>query len=75
MKESRRRLKTVQLETGASGRTPRQELPREGEMGEKSLLSLCGNDVEAVKAHSEETARTRSLGVVSLCRRNPGSFK
>lgn len=74
MKASRRRLKTIQLETDTGGRTQRQELPRERQR-RKSLFFLCGNDFEAVKAHSDETARTCSIGVVSLCRRNLGSFK
>lgn len=69
MKASESRLKTIQLETGAGGRTQRQVLPGERRR-RKSLLSCA-----AVKAHSEDTVRTCSLGVVSLCRRNLGSFK
>ena len=69
MKASRRRLKTIQLETDAGGRThaAARITLREGETEEKITFYFCGNDFEAVKAHSEETARTSSLGVrVSL---------
>lgn len=70
MKAPESRLKTIQLETAAGGRTQRQVLPGERRR-RKSLLSPRA----AVKAHSEDTVRTCSLGVVSLCRRNLGSFK
>ena len=73
MKASRRRLKTFQLESGAGGWTQQQELQREREREKKRdrvsrksfffFFLLHGNDFEAVKAHSEETAWTYSLGV------------
>ncbi len=75
MKTSRIRLKTIQLETDGGGRTQQQELPTERQRRKITLFFFCGNDFEAVKAHSEETVRTCSLGVVSLCRRNLGNFK
>lgn len=71
MKASRRRLKTIQLEP-VDGHS--SENYTETEEIFFFFLSLP-DDFEAVKAHSEETARTSSLGVVSLCRRNLGSFK
>lgn len=42
---------------------------------EEKITFFYRNRFEAVKAYSEETVRTRSLGVVPLCRRNLGSFK
>jgi len=65
MKAPRIRLKTIQLETDAGARTQQQELRSERQRRKYS---------EAVKAPFEKTAQTSSLGVVSLCTRNRGSF-
>lgn len=74
MKASRRWLKMIQLD--ASGWTQRWELPTERQRRESVFFSFSvGIVFEAVKAYSEETVRTSSLTVVSLCRRNLGSFK
>lgn len=61
-------MKTFQSETDVVGRSQQQGLSTEWQW--RKSLFISGNRSEAVKAHSEETVRAASLGVVSLCRGN-----
>lgn len=66
-------MKTLESETDVVGRTQQQGLATKWQR--RKSLFISGNRSEAVKAHSEETARTPSLGIVCLCRGNLDSFK
>lgn len=74
MKASGRRLKTIQLETDAGGRTQQQELPTERQR-RKSLFISAGMILRLWKHILRRQHEHPALVFVSLCRRNLGSFK